>query len=126
MRTPPQILIVDDNPTNLDIFETRLATHGYDVITARDGEEGLAVAQERQPDLILLDIMMPKMDGIEVCRRLKDDPSPPFMPIILVTAHSDESGQRFRRESGHPFRSKTATFSAVRFGGRDRRRWVIV
>ena len=89
MRTPPQILIVDDNPTNLDIFETRLATHGYDVITARDGEEGLAVARERQPDLILLDIMMPKMDGIEVCRRLKDDPSLPFMPIILVTAKAE-------------------------------------
>ena len=89
MRTPPQILIVDDNPTNLDIFETRLATHGYDVITARDGEEGLAVAKERQPDLILLDIMMPKMDGIEVCRRLKDDPSLPFMPIILVTAKAE-------------------------------------
>ncbi len=73
MRTPPQILIVDDNPANLDIFETRLAAHGYDIITASDGAEGLAVAMERKPDLILLDIMMPKMDGIEVCRRLKGD-----------------------------------------------------
>ncbi len=73
MRTPPQILIVDDNSANRDIFETRLAAHGYDVITARDGAEGLAVAMERKPDLILLDIMMPKMDGIEVCRRLKGD-----------------------------------------------------
>ncbi len=89
MRTPPQILIVDDNPANLEIFQTRLSAHGYDIITARDGEEGLAVARERQPDLILLDIMMPKMDGIEVCRRLKDDPSLPFMPIILVTAKAD-------------------------------------
>ncbi len=71
MRTPPQILIVDDNAANRDIFETRLAAHGYDVITASDGVEGLAVAMERKPDLILLDIMMPKMDGIEVCRRLK-------------------------------------------------------
>ncbi len=52
MRTPPQILIVDDNPANLDIFETRLAAHGYDIITARDGAEGLAVAIERKPDLI--------------------------------------------------------------------------
>ncbi len=73
MRTPPQILIVDDNPANLDIFETRLAAHGYDIITASDGAEGLAVAMERKPDLILLDIMMPKMDGIEVCRRLQAD-----------------------------------------------------
>ncbi len=86
MRTPPQILIVDDNPANLDIFETRLAAHGYDIITASDGAEGLAVAMERKPDLILLDVMMPKMDGFEVCRRLKGDPSLPFMPIILVTA----------------------------------------
>ncbi len=89
MRTPPQILIVDDNPTNLDIFETRLAAHGYDIITATDGTEGLAVALERKPDLILLDIMMPKLDGIEVCRRLKGDPSLPFIPIILVTAKAE-------------------------------------
>jgi class 3 adenylate cyclase/CheY-like chemotaxis protein len=89
LRTPPQILIVDDNPANLDIFETRLAAHGYDIVTARDGEEGLALAIEREPDLILLDIMMPKMDGIEVCRRLKGDASLPFMPIILVTAKAE-------------------------------------
>jgi class 3 adenylate cyclase len=89
LRTPPQILIVDDNPANLDIFETRLAAHGYDIVTARDGEEGLALAMECQPDLILLDIMMPKMDGIEVCRRLKGDASLPFMPIILVTAKAE-------------------------------------
>ena len=70
MRTPPQILIVDDDAANVDILETRLVAHGYDTITARDGAEGLAVAMERKPDLILLDVMMPKMDGIEVCRRL--------------------------------------------------------
>ncbi len=89
MRTPPLILIVDDSPANIDVFETRLAANGYDIISAGDGEEGLAVARERQPDLILLDIMMPKMDGIEVCQRLKDDPSLPFMPIILVTAKAE-------------------------------------
>ena len=89
MRSPPQILIVDDNSANLDIFETRLAAHGYDTITARDGEEGLALAIAHKPDLILLDIMMPKMDGIEVCRRLKGDPSLPFIPIILVTAKAE-------------------------------------
>jgi DNA-binding response OmpR family regulator len=80
------ILIVDDNPTNLDILQTRLAAHNYQIITAMDGEAGLAAARERQPDLILLDIMMPKMDGIEVCRRLRADRSLPFMPIIMVTA----------------------------------------
>ena len=89
MRTPPQILIVDDNPANLDIFQTRLAAQGYEILTASDGEEALAVAREKQPDLILLDIMMPKLSGIEVCRRLKDDSSLPFMPIVMVTAMAD-------------------------------------
>ncbi len=89
MREPPLILIVDDNPTNLDIFQTRLAVHGYDILTAADGEEALAVAREKLPDLILLDIMMPKMDGMEACRRLKSDPSLPFMPIVMVTAKAD-------------------------------------
>ena len=86
MRTPPRILIADDNPENLDIFQRRLAAHGYEILTAADGEEALAIARGKQPDLILLDVMMPKMDGIETCRHLKADPSLPFVPIIMVTA----------------------------------------
>jgi DNA-binding response OmpR family regulator len=89
VRTPPQILIVDDNRQNLEIFQTRLAAQGYEILTASDGEEALAVAREKRPDLILLDIMMPKLNGIEVCRRLKSDSSLPFMPIIMVTAKAD-------------------------------------
>jgi len=89
VRTPPLILIVEDNPASLDILQTRLKTHNYEVITATDGEEGLVKARKKQPDLILLDIMMPKMDGLEVCRRLKGDPSLPFIPIIMVTAKAD-------------------------------------
>ena len=89
LRNPPHILIVDDNPANRDIFETRLAIHGYEIYTASDGEEGLALARERRPDLILLDVMMPKMDGIEVCEHLKGDGDLSFIPIILVTAKSD-------------------------------------
>jgi len=89
MRTPPLILIVEDNPASLDILQTRLTAHNYEIITATDGEAGLAMARDKQPDLILLDIMMPKMDGIEVCRHLKADPSLPFMPIIMVTAKAD-------------------------------------
>jgi class 3 adenylate cyclase len=89
VRTPPRILIADDNPDNLDIFQTRLALHGYEILTATDGEEALEIARGRHPDLILLDIMMPKMDGIEVCRQLTADPSLPFMPIIMVTAKAD-------------------------------------
>ncbi len=89
MRTPPRILVVDDNPENLDIFQARLARHGYEIVTAKDGEEALAVAKESLPDLILLDIMMPKLDGIEVCRRLRADPAFPFTPIVMVTARGD-------------------------------------
>jgi adenylate cyclase len=89
MHTPPRILIVDDNETNRDILVTRLSLHGYELKQAADGEEALLAAKERLPDLILLDIMMPKIDGIEVCKRLKNDESLPFIPIILTTAKAD-------------------------------------
>ncbi|HTP47193.1 MAG TPA: response regulator [Casimicrobiaceae bacterium] len=89
MRTPARILIVDDNPTNVKVLQTRLAAEGYEVITASDGEEALAAAKQHTPDLILLDVMMPKLDGFEVCRRLRADPSFPFTPIVLVTAMAD-------------------------------------
>lgn len=89
MRKPPLILIVEDNPASLDIIQARLIANNYDVITAADGEKGLEQAREKLPDLILLDIMMPKMDGLEVCRRLKSDLSLPFIPVILVTAKAD-------------------------------------
>lgn len=89
MRAPPHILIVDDQPLNVDMLQTRLAVHGYVIRTATDGEEALTKARSEQPDLMLLDVMMPKMDGMEVCRRLKADPALPFMPIIMVTAKAD-------------------------------------
>ena len=89
MRTPPRILIVDDMPANVHILQARLAANGYDIVTATDGEEALAAVREAQPDLILLDVMMPKMDGFEVCRRLRADASLPFIPIIMVTAKTD-------------------------------------
>lgn len=89
MRTPARILIVDDNPTNVKVLQTRLVAEGYEVVTAGDGEEGLATARQQTPDLILLDVMMPKLDGIEVCRRLRADSDFPFTPIIMVTAMAD-------------------------------------
>ena len=89
MRNPARILVADDTPANVRMLETRLTRDGYDVVVARDGEEALAVGARAQPDLILLDIMMPKIDGIEVCRRLKSDAAFPFTPIIMVTALAD-------------------------------------
>ena len=89
MRAVPLILVVEDNQESREILEARLVANGYGVITAPDGEAGLHLAREQTPDLILLDILMPKMDGLEVCRRIKGDSSLPFMPIILVTAKAD-------------------------------------
>jgi adenylate cyclase len=89
MHSPPRILIVDDNETNRDILVTRLGVHGYELLQAGDGEEALASAKQHLPDLILLDVMMPKLDGIEVTKRIKADKAMPFMPIILVTAKAD-------------------------------------
>jgi serine phosphatase RsbU (regulator of sigma subunit) len=89
MKSPPLILIVDDNPTNVEILRARLAASRYAIITAPDGEAGLSLAREHLPDLILLDVMMPKMDGIAVCRHVKSDPALPFTPVILVTAKAE-------------------------------------
>jgi adenylate cyclase len=89
MHNPPRILIVDDIEANRDILNARLRPHGYELFQAADGEEALAVAREHLPDIILLDVMMPKLDGIEVTRRLKADSSLPFMSVILVTAKAD-------------------------------------
>jgi DNA-binding response OmpR family regulator len=89
MKQPERILVVDDNETNRDILEARLTANGYEVLHAGDGEQALAMATRHRPDLILLDIMMPKVDGIEVCRRIKADTALAFTPIILVTAKSD-------------------------------------
>ena len=88
MNNPACILIVDDNPGNREILMTRLKRHGYELLQAADGEEALASVAKNMPDLILLDVGMPKLDGFEVCRRLKSNPMLPFMPIILVTARS--------------------------------------
>jgi class 3 adenylate cyclase len=89
VRQPPLILIADDNEANRDILARRLEAHGYQLAMAVDGEEALSSARALLPDLILLDVMMPKFDGLEVCRQLKGDKSLPFIPIILVTARSD-------------------------------------
>jgi adenylate cyclase len=89
VRNPPLILIVDDNAANLDILTTRLQSRGYATVTAGDGEAALAAVHRDLPDLVLLDVMMPKIDGIEVCRRLKADQTLPFIPILMVTAKAD-------------------------------------
>jgi adenylate cyclase len=89
LRTPPLILVVDDVPDNVEILQLRLESQDYEVITAGDGEAALAIVREQLPDLVLLDIQMPKLDGIETVKQLKADAALPFIPVILVTARSD-------------------------------------
>lgn len=81
-----RILVVDDHPDNVEIINARLSSRGFVIETASNGEEALHVVRENPPHLILLDVMMPIMDGYEVCRRIKQDDSLPYIPIILVTA----------------------------------------
>src|SRR3954463_7617442 len=83
---PARILIVDDHEDNIELLRARLEARGYRIDTAMDGEQALSRVAERAPDLILLDVMMPRIDGFEVVRRLKADRSLPFIPIILQTA----------------------------------------
>ncbi len=89
MRTPPLILVVDDVPDNVEILQLRLESQGYEVISAGDGEAALAAIRDKLPDLVLLDIMMPKLDGIAAVKQLKADASLAFLPVILVTARAD-------------------------------------
>jgi len=89
LRTPPRILIVDDNPTNLEVLQVRLKAQGYELVTAVDGMDALAKVREFEPDLVLLDVMMPKLDGISVVKQLRQDSTFRFMPVILVTAKAD-------------------------------------
>jgi adenylate cyclase len=86
MHDPPRILVVDDNETNRDILVTRLEAHGYQTLQAADGEEALRGVTQHHPDVVLLDVMMPNLDGLEACRRLKSDRAVAFTPVILVTA----------------------------------------
>jgi two-component system phosphate regulon response regulator PhoB len=86
----PTVLVVDDDRDILDTVAMKLEIGGLDVHTESDGEAGLAAAFELSPDLILLDWMMPKLTGIEVCLRLRDNPQTAHVPIVLLTAKAQE------------------------------------
>src|SRR5262245_8984931 len=86
MNHPPRILVVDNNDINRHMIATMLGAHEYATLQAVDGEEALAAIGRHTPDLIILDVMLPKLDGLEVCRRLKGTITSEFVPVILVTA----------------------------------------
>ena len=95
-----KILLVDDESAILEVFEKRLELEGYEVITAMDGEAALAKARQEKPDLIILDLMLPKMDGYKVCSFLKKDSRSAKIPIVIVTARVQDNEQKLAYECG--------------------------
>jgi DNA-binding response OmpR family regulator len=87
----PLVLVADDDPDILSLVTLRLERSGYEVVGARDGEQALGTALERPPDLALLDVMMPKLDGYEVTARLREHEATRHMPVILLTARVQET-----------------------------------
>jgi two-component system, cell cycle response regulator DivK len=84
--TAPRILVVEDNPLNLKLVRDVLQVAGYEVLEARSGEEGLEVARAAVPDLVLMDLQLPGIDGVEALRRLRGDPAIADVPVVAVTA----------------------------------------
>ena len=87
----PKIVVIEDEVDILEVINYNLLKEGFDVCSALDGEEGLALIKKEVPDLVLLDLMLPGLDGIEICRKLKTDYSTRSIPIIMVTAKGEES-----------------------------------
>jgi phosphate regulon transcriptional regulator PhoB len=85
-----KILIIDDEPDVIDMVEMNLKAAGFKVSSAEDGESGLKKAREEQPSIVILDLMLPKMSGLEVCKALKKDAATSHIPVIMLTAKSDE------------------------------------
>jgi adenylate cyclase len=90
-----KILVVDDTPNNVKLLADLLASRGYEVVTATDGDEGLERVRDSKPDLVLLDVMMPRMNGYDTCRAIRADPETGILPVVMVTA-LDPSGERIK------------------------------
>jgi two-component system alkaline phosphatase synthesis response regulator PhoP len=95
-----KILVVDDEVNITQILEFSIGAEGYEVITASNGEEAIDMARREQPDLIILDIMMPKIDGYEACRILKANPLTKGIPVVLLTAKGRDIDKRLGYEVG--------------------------
>src|ERR1043165_8109658 len=96
----PKILVVDDEPDALELIQYNLKAAGYDVVTAADGEEALKKARAAQPALVILDVMLPEVDGLEVCKTLRREPATATVPIIMLTAKAAENDRVLGLELG--------------------------
>jgi CheY-like chemotaxis protein len=99
-RAMPKILLVEDNEMNRDMLSRRLARKGYQVVLALDGQSGLEMTQIEVPDLVLMDMSLPVLDGWEATRRLKADPATRHIPVIALTAHAMSSDREKALEAG--------------------------
>jgi DNA-binding response OmpR family regulator len=94
------ILVVDDSPSHLKMMQSAIESLGYQILTAADGEEALAQAEAHHPDVILLDIILPKKNGYQVCRQLKARPDTSSIKIIMVTSRTQESDRYWGLKQG--------------------------
>jgi DNA-binding response OmpR family regulator len=95
-----RILAVDDEPHILKLVVFSLSSHGFDVLQATDGMSAIQVAEQEQPDLILMDVMMPLMNGYDACKRIKENPKTTHIPVVMVSAKSQVAEQTQGIESG--------------------------
>ena len=91
MRAKAKIIVVEDEADILDVIEYNLTREGYKVLGFRDGEQGLEAIREEDPQLVLLDLMLPGIDGVEICKKVKEDPVTRDIPVIMITAKTEES-----------------------------------
>ena len=96
----PKILLVEDNEMNRDMLSRRLIRSGYEVVLAVDGAQGVAMASTDAPDLVLMDMSLPVLDGWDATRRLKADPATKGLPVIALTAHAMAGDEKKAREAG--------------------------
>ncbi|HEY7492755.1 MAG TPA: response regulator [Candidatus Tectomicrobia bacterium] len=110
----PKILMVEDNEQNRDALSRRLQRHGYDVIIAADGQQGVAMAQAELPDLILMDLNLPDVDGWEATRILKEAPETRAIPIMAMTAHAIAGDEERALQAGcDDYHSKPVEFQRL-------------
>jgi len=99
-KNQKRLLVVDDEPDLREAITFDLELSGYEVLTAGDGMEGLKIAREKKPDLLILDLLLPRMDGYRVCRMLKVDKKTEKIPVIMLTAKATREDERLGKESG--------------------------
>lgn len=95
-----RILVVDDSPTVVQVVRQMLVEGHYDVLSASDGEEAIRVATDHHPDLVLLDIILPKLNGYQVCRQIKSSPETARIPVVMITRKAKEEDRQWGVEQG--------------------------